>query len=277
MTLPPDAQPGDCYEFYLVSYDNEGVQVVHDHIGTLCAGGIPGINTGTTWGTSWGGGGGGGGGASSTQPKTPCAALTRDGQNAQTLAQMNQLKAQLNDNKEHGVATYYGVNGAPTFTSVTGTAGQLGIFNWGISAGVASIIHTHYSDPGSLSVFSEGDLQSLYILYNSGNIANVSTFTTTIITASGTVYSLAITNPTAFANFGNTYDLSNLNSQLIGGQYTAYHITSTSTVTDNERWFVKMLSLLDTGLTLYKGDPNNFASWQKLTYANGTATTSPCN
>jgi len=272
--IPP---PDTCYDYFLVGYDNTGTQVVHDYLFSSCSGGIPGL------GTSWGGGGGspttgggGGGAANPNQPKMPCAALTRDGQNAQVQAQLTNLKGLLTDNKEHGVATYYGATGTPTFTTATGTPGQLGIFSWSIAAGVASVAHTHYNDPNSLSVFSEGDLQALWVLYQSGNMANPSTFTSTIITASGTVYALAITNQAAFTNFGNNNGLSSSITALTTA-LNGYNISFTNSVADNEHQFVQMLGQLNMGLTLYKGDPNNFASWQKLSYTNGTATPSPCN
>ena len=285
MVLPEDAQPGDCYNFYAITLVN-GVQTAVEQIGTLCAenppiGGSTGGNTGGSSGGSTGGstwGGVSGPGNSATPPKTPCAALTRDGQNVDVQAQLNTLAGLLTDNKEHGLTVTYDAAGNPVFTTATGLSGQLNLGGWTAPMGASAIVHTHFADPASLSIFSEDDLRFLWDYYTNHSPANPSTFSFTVITASGTVYSLAVTNPTAFANFANAYSLSTPSSSLITQLFDTYHISATNTVAQNERWFAKMLDLNNTGLTLYKGDPGDFASWQQVSFTkNSTIALLPCN
>ena len=275
VTLPEDASPGDCYNFFQVVTTN-GVQTAIQLLATLCAGGIPG--TGDSGGSSGGGGWGGVSTPGTTAPpQMPCQALTRDGQNAQVVAQLNALDGLLTDNREHGLTISYDAAGNPSFNTAAGLPDSLSIGNWTIPGGASAIVHTHYSDPNSLSVFSPADLQSLWLYYHNNSPANLSTFTFTIITASGTVYSLAVTNPAAFTTFANSKGLSSSLFSL-NVLFGAYQISSSNTVAQNELAFMKMLIGSNTGLTLYKGDPSDFASWQKLSFTkNATLTSSPCN
>jgi hypothetical protein len=213
-------------------------------------------------------------------PTTPCGTLTRDGQNTQVQAKFNELKALVTDNKEHGVGISYDAAGNPVFASVVGQPGVLGIDIATITGTMSSFTHTHYSDTRSLSIFSPSDLQAMGAFYTNGYMENPSTFNMNVITASGTAYSLAINDINAFAAFYNNTLKDPNTVDAFGRMYGfLYHIDPVNTVAQNEKAFLQMLTQANIGLILYKGDPNNFASWQRIPYNNTTniPSSSPCN
>jgi hypothetical protein len=230
-----------------------------------------------------GGWGGWGGGVTTTPvptPTTPCGTLTRDGQNPQVQAKFKELKALVTDNKEHGIATSYDAAGNPVFTSVVGQPGVLGIDIATITGTMSSFTHTHYSDSRSLSIFSPFDLQAMGAFYAGGHMDNPSTFNMNVITASGTAYSLAINDVSAFATFYTKTLKDPVSLEAFARLYGIfYRIDPANSVAQNEQAFLQMITQANIGLTLYKGDPNNLASWQKLSYNNTTNTpsSSPCN
>jgi hypothetical protein len=233
----------------------------------------------------WSGDSGGSSGGPTTPtpvptPTTPCGTLTRDGQNPQVQAKFNELKALVTDNKEHGVGISYDAAGNPIFAPVVGQPGVLGIDIATITGTMTSFTHTHYSDTRSLSIFSPFDLQAMGAFYAGGHMENPSTFTMNVITASGTAYSLAISDISAFAAFYHKTLEDPITLATFDDMYgRLYHIDPSNTVAQNEKAFLQMLTQANIGLTLYKGDANNFASWQKLSYINNTnnSSSSPCN
>ena len=240
---------------------------------------IPGGGDGGYYGgaadtpTSDGGGGSGG----STQPGSPppCQTLTNNGQNTAIQNKFKELKSLVHDNKEHAFGTYRDASGNITFNQVVGEPGAGSVNITSQTKGIDSFTHTHYD--GLNSIFSTGDLLGMANLYQQGLMKNSSTFTMNVITSQGTVYSVVITDRSAYskfidANFTNTAAYTEFERA-----YTTYNgISPTNTVEKNELGFLKLLSDAKSGLTLYKGNPDNFSSWKKISQNNGQINSTPC-
>lgn len=224
-----------------------------------------------------GGGTGGGGSSPGSGSTSPCGTLVSNGQNQQIKDELNKLKALVTDNKEHGLGVSYDQAGNPVFSPFVGQSGTSGIDFTVTNCCLASLTHTHYT--GLLSIFSGADIKGMAYMYTNGNTTGASNFTMNLITANGTVYALAITDTQAFNDFiSSTLNNATSYNAFEFSYANLYGISSSQTVAHNEKAFLQMLTQAKTGLTLYKGDPNNFGSWQKLSYDNNNnvQSSTPC-
>jgi len=134
-------------------------------------------------------------------------------------------------------------------------------------------MHNHFT--GQNTTFDEGDIYAMTAVLNGSKMANVSTFTSTVVTPSGT-YMLAINNSANFITFAANATEANIQLAL---QLYGYY-TSTGTPQPNATQELALASFLsggNTGLTLLKLDSNG--NFDALSY-NATTnqlTTTNCN
>ena len=124
--------------------------------------------------------------------------------------------------------------------------------------------HTHYDS--LLSIFSGSDLSALYTLYKEERMYDPEDFIMELVTANGTVYAMRIENQDKFTAFGDRWFANSTGWTVFEGLFynMRYNINTTNTNAQNEINFMKLLKGFDSGLSLMRGDPNNFNSWTRL-------------
>ena len=83
----------------------------------------------------------------------------------------------------------------------------------------------------------------------------------------------------ALKNFGDTWFVDGPSWTVFEGFFydNRYNIKPTNTNEQNEQGFLNMINLSNMGLTLLKGDSNNFSSWTKIQLdAAGNVSSVPC-
>ncbi len=133
-------------------------------------------------------------------------------------------------------------------------------------------IHNHFDMAGSLSVFSPGDLYSIYAMAKAGHLSD--SFVMVVTTSDNTMYAITIEDSASFIAFGDVNleglqidDNNSIPSVYEGEEKELFPngITDTSTNGLNEESFAKLLGFANTGLNLFKSD-NNFENWQMLSF-----------
>jgi hypothetical protein len=215
-------------------------------------------------------GGGGGGGVPTTttspplSPVTPCSIMHTLGADAPGfIVLMNNLKTNVNSGYETGY-TYTMTGNAVTNAIVYQSAVGVASIDLKVSSQIDGYMHSHYT--GLLSVFSGSDLRAIYELYNQGRVRDVKTFSTQLVTANGTTYALMINDESALKKFGDTWFVDGPSWMVFEGFFydNRYNIKPTNTNEQNEKGFLSMINLSNMGLTLLKGNSNNFSSWTKI-------------
>ncbi|MFA5619784.1 MAG: hypothetical protein WDA08_05705 [Weeksellaceae bacterium] len=225
----------------------------------------------------------GSGGSSNNQELNPCQLGKKLKTDANFRAKMQNLKnSAQNDNIENGflmspdgsVYTYEQIQGLPNSPEIP----LLDYLESGEN--YAGLIHAHYDDPEILSVFSVGDLASLYYMYYNGYMTTPNkNFVMGLVTADETTYLIVIDDYVKFDNFGQNSlsDESGLDNLQLVYQSFPYSILPTSSNTHNEHSLAKFLKHNNTGLKLMKGNYLNFYNWKTVDVDNnGNVTTNQC-
>ncbi|MFD0794993.1 hypothetical protein ACFQZX_15330 [Mucilaginibacter litoreus] len=189
----------------------------------------------------------------------PCAQAKKLVQDAAFKSKMNDLKSKVTLSYETG----YTIDASGSYKAVQGPAGQAFI-SLSPTTPLSGYIHTHYT--GTLPTFSGTDVKAIYDLQQKNKIANISTFTAGVVTASGTTYIMKVNDPAKFATFA----AGNLNNDANFKQFELYYsnkeityeVTGKDKVTAHE--MALLSALQDSGLTILKGN-NTFSSWDTYT------------
>jgi hypothetical protein len=216
-----------------------------------------------------------------------CNQLQQIANNGNWTNRMQELRTATTGNTEILYYGNIGDDGNMNYSSgdriESDNPGEHSIPNHTISNPTDSFIHNHFQ--GGLPVFSPGDLYSLWTLYDNNLISNADTFvmylTTTgnsnATTDDDTLYALTISNVNAFLAKAPIF-LSDEDalSLLFRDKYFINPIISANI---NEQKFLFALKDMDLGLTLYKGDKDNFSNWSQLKLKNDNTTINekPCN
>jgi hypothetical protein len=210
-----------------------------------------------------------------TPPTDPCSqaqSLTSDNT---FKSAMQDLKAKTSQNREY--AYYYANGGTPTL--IAGNEGQGGI-DMHVAGAIDVLAHSHYGT-SLLSIFSGGDIYSLYQLLNNDLLNNPSTFTFSLITGQGTTYLLMIEDVEKFRTYGNdtfggVTSGADADNEL-GYIYSAMGIVQGGDAAQNEIGFLHFLRTSNTGLSLFKGSSASFSSWDRTEIiSTGYVFTLPC-
>tara|TARA_R110002124_G_scaffold86007_1_gene222812 strand:+ start:193 stop:1710 length:1518 start_codon:yes stop_codon:yes gene_type:complete len=221
------------------------------------------------------------------QRRKKCEELQQIANNGNFTQRMQELRTATTGNKE---IQYYGirdndgnmnyadedrVEGDETYEGVHAIPDHV------INNPVDSAIHNHFL--GALPVFSPGDLYSLYHLYDNNLIVDTSTFIMYVTTTGNsnsttdddTLYAITISDTTQFQVNGALF-LSD--EDAIGSFYYHKGINPNISTSLNEQRFLELIKERNLGLTLYKGDKDNFSNWSQLKLKNDNSIKSTnCN
>jgi hypothetical protein len=231
----------------------------------------------SNWGSS---GGGGNSSGPPPEPATdPCPTANQTAQSPVFNSNMNLLKIAADSSTvENGF--YYQKNAAGVLSSSSLFKGipdspEVKIIVPPFTT-IDGIMHSHFA--GRLSIFSDVDFLSLFHLYDGEKIADVNSFASTIVTASGTTYMLKITDLDNFQAAVQQYFVSPDGSAALGAKFGFFRINSSNTAEMNEKNLLTFLRVTQIGVTLLKGEINTFGSWQKLSLGeNNNIVVTPCN
>jgi hypothetical protein len=143
-----------------------------------------------------------------------------------------------------------------------------------ISGRIIRLLHNHYIDTNSLSVFSSDDIINLYYLVLSNKITGLNEFTYTLVTST-TSYIIMIKDLRQFLIFGQNYIDTEMLSHLL---YTSFNINENNTDDQNEIQMLKAFSLFNTGFKVFKGN-SNMSEFNpvKYDYNSDYIVSDPCN
>lgn len=210
-------------------------------------------------------------------PPDPCALAKSMVANANYHAIVTLMKDEL-PTADHEYAYFNLFNPATNtfgYTSAQGTSGSYAD-DVTIPTGIKIKDMAHIHNAGGLSIFSPQDLQGIYSLEQLGDMSSASTFSTTVMTSTGT-YMLTISDLTKF----NTFGAGNLTSANISGfsisMYNVWNINGTKTAAQNEIGFMNALQHYDTGLSLLKMDSTGKFNEMTLNPDGNAITITGCN
>jgi len=150
-----------------------------------------------------------------------------------------------------------------SYTEINGEPDSLSI-DFDVDGQIDGLMHTHYNNSEALPTFSATDIRAIYNLFQNNSISNLSSFTSSVVTADDTSYSLKIDSKGDFLNFASA----NLNTQ---SDFRSFEIDYNNAFNYYSNWYGEtearekaLLKILeDSGLILFKGN-NNFDDWQAI-------------
>ena len=196
------------------------------------------------------------------ESKDPCEQMETLENDPVFIGKMNDLKSKTSLNYETGYVIKK-EGDKISYTGIAGEADSLGI-NLSISGTIDGYMHTHYNDPEALSTFSGSDIRTIYELYQNGIIADINTFTISVVTAYDTAYSLKIESMEDFLNFSSNYLNNDANFKSFEQDYyDVFNLYKNwyGEVEAREKALLKTLE--GSGMMLFKGN-NNFGDWQSI-------------
>jgi hypothetical protein len=186
--------------------------------------------------------------------------------------QLSFLNSLTNLNYENGFVKGKDANGQTIYEPIQGGPNQPYLPNLSFSSPVDGIMHSHFA--GGFSIFSPGDIRTLYNTYNDGMAAVGFSFAVT--TSSGT-YVLQVSNVAAFLQYGAAHlvdEGSFDNFQLT--TYVNNGIWELESHDWNENAFLKMLRDENMGLTLLSSESPGFNEWNVKGLLYGSSINVPC-
>ena len=128
-------------------------------------------------------------------------------------------------------------------------------------------MHNHPQDPdfpASQSAFSATDINTVYKLLLDGKMENPFTFTSSLATYHGTKYTMMISDPAAFQQFGESNFGSILNAATFTVDYEDRVLELTSIHGDVKGAELAMLEVLQgSGVKVFKAN-SDATSWQGM-------------
>ncbi len=202
------------------------------------------------------------GSGTSNFPENPCKVVDSLMTTNNFPLYYTNLRNGVTNNFESGFMFWNPFAANTTFEEVDGVPGTLGV-DMNPATPMGGVVHNHYNDSLSLSVFSFDDFYKLYDWFSNGSINNLQTFTFGMVTDSS-AYIMMVTDSTAFANFGNTYLNNRENIRIFMSVfYDGYGIHEAKSVAENEKAFLKALQGLGTGISFFRAN-NNITQFTKL-------------
>ena len=197
---------------------------------------------------------------------------------------MNDLKQAANNYNFERIYTMYNNPNPPNqtdlynYTETNGTVNNPSP-NYVFSSDIKGIIHCHFN--GLLNIFSPQDLKDLYEKLKLADITDDIIYgVVTPETASNPSksYIIRIQDREKFILFGNQnlntfQDFKDFENDIYNKKFGITLGNSSST---NELQFMKMLSRLNIGIDIYKGN-NDHTNWQKLNLINNQIVPTNCN
>jgi len=178
---------------------------------------------------------------------------------------MEYLLSKVNLEKEVGYA-FKELNGTLSFSYLEGKDGNpyIDLNTSSLPTNMSGFIHTHYQ--GLLSIFSGSDIRVIYQLHKAGNIKNLDSYTSGLVTANGTTYLLKIEDTEKFIKFGEDYLKDDIAFTYLFEDFYSnrYQILPNKTNDENEKGFLKMLDEMSSGLKLLKGNTSDFSKWESI-------------
>lgn len=206
----------------------------------------------------------------------PCDTANNLEINSDFINKMKDLKSNTSLNYETGFVVHSPNNGNYQYDYIQGNSNDPQI-GFSLQGKIDGYIHSHYG--GTLSIFSGSDIRAIYQLYSNDNIRDVPSFFCGVVTSQGTTYLLMIDDVGLFNNFGNQYLSDDESFQLFENTFSLlFNISVNNSILNNENSLLNMLESMNSGLKLFKGDYNNYSSWNpKGVDTNGATINSDCN
>ena len=233
-----------CVDWYWQTYEN-GVLVSEVFLFQDCSMGV-----------EEGGSGSGGGGGTNTYD-TPCDKADSLEGDAGLKAYLSALHGVTDSSFEVGFVRGHSPLGFSTYQLIQGAVGNPSLPNLSFTEPIDGLYHSHFS--GGFSIFSPGDIRTMYNIY-SDQMASPG-FTFAVTTQTGT-YVLYVDNVQQFLQYGQAHlaDEASFNDFQIG-TYVTNGIYESGTQLGNEIGFLKMLRDENMGLKLIEGTGTNFENW----------------
>lgn len=201
----------------------------------------------------------------------PCDNAKSMTNNATYNEKLTNLSGYVSGTMEHGWYNTKNADGSFSYKSVSGTTANPDMIDYVFTSSVRDIMHNHYTgNGGTNSTFDGGDINAMYTLYNGGNMADIYSFTQTLITSSGT-YILTIKDVTKFKAFAPN----SIASSIDGLLHITFGYSKTASAASNEIALVRCLAMMNSGLTLLK--QNASGKFNILSYTDSQLTTTNCN
>lgn len=223
---------------------------------------------------------GGGAGANAADSTNPCRNADSLAANENFKNRMDSLKSLTNQNYETGYYSIKNSDNTYTYTKQQGSASSASI-QVNLTTSISGFMHNHYS--GLLSIFSGSDIRQMYDWLRTGKLSDVSTFSMSLVTASGTTYMMQIDDVIKFQQFGQTWMADDLIFGVFENFYlTKYGISETGTNLNNLTGFLRMLSEYNMGIKFFEGNNTTFSEWNPKKFetdgssTGGTIVNSPC-
>jgi hypothetical protein len=200
-------------------------------------------------------------------PDDPCSQAKALATDAAFKAKMTDLASKTGLPNEVG----YMMNSNGSYSYIQGTAGSQSV-DLNPTSPLSGYIHTHYT--GTFPTFSPSDILVIYQLQQQNKLANISTFTASVVTADGTSYIMKVNDPAKFATFA----ANNLSTDAKFTDFENYYVNKQSAYSlfGKDRISSYELALLsslnDSGITLMKGN-SNYTSWNTETMNAGNGVT----
>lgn len=195
---------------------------------------------------------------------TPCTQGKTLLENSSFMSKWNEIRNNLSQNYESGYF-FKSTTAGYSYGYMAGTANSPEI-NAEPTTPVDGFFHNHYTGGSGTTqaTFSGSDIQYTYYLHSTGKMVNPLTFTTGVITSSGS-YIAKIDDLSAFTTYGSTKNIlteqgvNTLDAYLM--VWTSYYTTNNgvSVQLAQEMALTKMLA--GSGISLFKMDGNN---WKKI-------------
>jgi hypothetical protein len=183
----------------------------------------------------------------------PCMVIDTLLKNSTFKTLMGHLYIKCTDRFETGFLIKNIHSPAPASSSVVGTPNTLSI-DFSTNDTVDCILHNHYIDSASLSIFSSDDLFTIWDFFHGGQTQDPASFTMGLVTFR-TSYLLMITDTAKFRNFGNKFLTNRADDRFINQWfYITYGISEKASISNNEYNFLRALTGLNCGLTLIRGN-----------------------
>jgi hypothetical protein len=202
--------------------------------------------------------------------KDPCDDAKSLGENQDFKDIIATLKGLTNEKNERGYTYKINSDGIFTKTELAGENGAEGI-DFNVNGSIDGYAHTHYA--GLLSIFSVSDIYAMTLLYKSGKMPI--NFTATVVTASGTTYMLKVQDIYKFYDFAS--NIRGTIKDVYENIYAdIYKISPNNSVEANEKAFLQYLEITNSGLKLFKANPNTGAWEPKKVDDEGKIVNNPC-
>lgn len=213
----------------------------------------------------------------------PCSQVNNLEGDVSFIAKFDSLEWMSRNVNHEGAFVYREDTYGKTYEYLEGGGGNQYIDIPDLSYKADGLIHSHFIDNETLSIFSPSDIQAIWGLYLNGDLNDLRTFTLGVVTPYNTAYLLKIDDVEKFMDFGEEFlvsssPLSSDPNVLLGFYDQVYGINSLQSPSQNEKYFLKLLDGLNTGLKLFKGTPSLLNSWQLIDISeDGQVINTNCN